>query len=117
MIGVFIVLFQVSLSALPIAGLISSVFLWRVYRSDVSRPRSWLLFHMALGASIATFVSFLIASVAASKVFDIDMGQISGLMQVIAAFVLEILPVWYAFAVWRVRRGANPPFPSSDDRD
>lgn len=103
------------LLVLPILGVASSIFLWRVYRSDPIRPRSWVLFHLALGASVATTVAVLIAVLAIYRLSGTSLGSAGGLVLAVAVLVLELIPLWYAAAVWRLRRGFKPSFPPFKD--
>jgi uncharacterized membrane protein len=113
---ILIVAFTVVLAIMPFISAASTVFLWGVYFSDRKRPRSWVLFHLAIGATVASFIAISISLVAILRSIDMVTGPTSGALQILLVLLLELVPIWYGVAVWRMRRSRDYPIPPFSDR-
>lgn len=100
----FISVLTVVLLLYPIVGLIGSVFLWRVYLSDTDRPRSWVLYRLAVGATLAAIASTAIAWLAARRLAGGDSLPEGPYILGIVVLVLEAKPIWYAYSIWRIQK-------------
>jgi hypothetical protein len=117
MTGDFLILvFTVVLGIMPFVSAAATVFLWSVYLSDRQRPRSWVLFHLSVGATVACFIAVSVSLVAILRSIDIVTGATSGVLQVLLVVLLELIPIWYGVAVWRMRRARDYPIPPFSDR-
>lgn len=103
---------SVVLFLLPPLGLIAAAFLWKVYLSDEQRPRSWVLFRLASGASVVAVGSVVIAVLASLRFAGVSLQGLGSVVLVIVVIVMEAIPIWYAASVWRIRRNRNSSSPA-----
>lgn len=105
------------LFVLPLLGLLGTVFLWRVYRSDTHRPRSWVLLLLAGGATIVEMASLVVAWLALRRLLGAESLPEGAVLLAVAVLALESIPIWYAYTIWRRRKvGRNdPPFEHHDE--
>jgi hypothetical protein len=102
--GSAITILSLILLVLPIIGTAAAWFLWRVYRSDLARPRSWVLFNLAVGATVVDISSIAIAYIAVRRFLGSGPFPEGLLILGIVIVVLEFVPIWYALNVWNRRR-------------
>lgn len=93
----------------PFAGTAATVYLFRVYREDQRRPRSWILRLAVITGAVVTGVSSYIAFLAALRLS----GELRALPEIailglVAGIVaLEAIPIAFALEVRRRRIGAK----------
>lgn len=89
--------------ALPFLGALGCIFLWRVYLSDGTRPRSWVLLRLAVVATVSELVSIVGASLALLRFAGISLAGLGAVILALIIIVLELLPIWLAYSVYRER--------------
>lgn len=97
----------VALTFTPVAGILATIFLWKVYLSDTARPRSWVLFMFAAGSTIVSAAGAAISLIAIVRLSGESIGLAGGLVLAGVLLVLEWVPIWYALTVFRRRRTAR----------
>lgn len=101
--GGVITFFVIALLVVPFIGAISSIYLWRLYYLDPERPRSWVVFRLALGATVTEICSTLVAVLVIRRLAGIAFGTEGTLILGLAILVLEMIPPMFAVAAWRLR--------------
>jgi hypothetical protein len=94
------------LAVLPFAGAVATVWLWRLWRSDRERPRSWVLFSMAAASTAIDFAAFVIAFLALRRATGLPplTTAESTLVLAIVLTILESVPVYFGVTIYRKRR-------------
>lgn len=90
---------------LPIPSLVATGYIWRIYFEDDRRPRSWLLWMLAVGATVKLvagcyFAALAFYRLAISITLPADTRGLSGLMVIL----LLGAPIAYALQIERRRR-------------
>ena len=95
------------LLVMPVAGLVATVYIWRLWRSDTRRPRSWVLFAMAYASTVIDFMSVPIAWFAWRRVINAEPlpSYVALLILGGVLLVLEAVPVYFGVLIYRKRRG------------
>lgn len=99
-------LLSIVLLALPFLGFVATLVQWRIYLSDTARPRSWILFLLAVGSATVTVTSLAIAAVALARLVGRPLPE-GALVLTLSVVVLEILPIWYTVKILTVRHDAR----------
>lgn len=97
----FLTLLSIALVITPIFGIAATAYLWRLYLSDPARPRSWVLFLLAVGATTVSLAGIALAFLALVRLSGVMLGLVGVIILAVVLLVLEWIPIWYALNVYR----------------
>lgn len=101
----------VLLGIAPITALLGTIYLWRLYYSDIMQPRSWLIRMLATTSTILTASVFYIGFLALYRILGIGDQIPSSLITFLTIDLLIIsqIPVYKAWRMYKASHGGSRP--------
>lgn len=97
----------IAIIVVPLFGIVACVFQWQLYLSDPRRPRSWLLYSLAMGSTVATICAIVMSMLATLRFAGISLQGLGAILLALMVLLLECIPIGYAVQLYVRRRRGN----------